>query len=51
MVLCQDESKVLYADYGKLKKQVKEYNVIMRNIDSVLREDKDPEREKETERG
>lgn len=37
--------------YGKLKKQAKEYDVVKRNIDSILRQDKEPEREKETERG
>ena len=47
----QEQKETLYADYGKLKKQVKEYDVIKRNIDSILRQDKEPEREKETERG
>lgn len=47
----QTQKETLYADYGKLKKQVKEYDVIKRNIDSILRQDKEPEREKETERG
>lgn len=47
----QAQKETLYADYGKLKKQVKEYDVIKRNIDSILRQDKEPEREKETERG
>ena len=32
--------ETLYADYGKLKKQVKEYDVIKRNIDNYLRMDK-----------
>ena len=45
------QKETLYADYGKLKKQVKEYDVIKCNIDSILRQDKEPEREKETERG
>ena len=47
----QEQKEALYADYGKLKKQVKEYDVIKRNIDSILRQDKEPERGKETERG
>ena len=47
----QTQKEALYADYGKLKKQVKEYNVIKQNIDSILQAEKQPEREKETERG
>ena len=47
----QVQKEALYADYGKLKKQVKEYDVIKQNIDSILRRDKEPERGKETERG
>ena len=47
----QTQKEALYADYGKLKKQVKEYDVIKRNIDSILRQDREPERGKETERG
>ena len=43
--------KTLGADYGKLKKQVREYDVIKQNIDSILQAEKQPEREKETERG
>lgn len=46
----QAQKEALYADYGKLKKQVKEYDVIKRNIDSVLRQDKEPEYNKETTR-
>ncbi|MFR1109529.1 MAG: relaxase/mobilization nuclease, partial [[Ruminococcus] torques] len=34
----------------KLKKQVKEYDVIKQNIDSILRLEKEPERDKEKER-
>ena len=37
-------------DYGKLKKQVKEYDVIKQNIDSILRQGKEQEREKGKER-
>lgn len=32
----QAQKEALYADYGKLKKQVKEYQVIKKNIDSIL---------------
>lgn len=46
----QSQKEALYADYGKLKKQVKEYDVIKRNIDSILRRESEPERGKETER-
>lgn len=46
----QEQKERLYADYGKLKKQVKEYGVIKQNIDSILRQSKEPERGKETER-
>ena len=42
----QTQKETLYADYGKLKKQVREYDVIKQNIDSILRQDKEPEREK-----
>ncbi|MDL2215937.1 relaxase/mobilization nuclease domain-containing protein, partial [Ruminococcaceae bacterium OttesenSCG-928-N02] len=37
------EKEALYAEYGKLKKQVKEYGVIKQNVDSIL---KQPEAEK-----
>ena len=46
----QAQKEALYADYGNLKKQVKEYDVIKQNIDSILRQGKEPEREKGTER-
>ena len=46
----QEQKEALYADYGKLKKQVKEYDVIKRNIDSLLKIECQPEREKKTER-
>ena len=46
----QTQKEALYADYGKLKKQVKEYDVIKQNIDSILRLEKEPERDKEKER-
>ena len=47
----QEQREALYADYGKLKKRVGEYDVIKRNIDSILRQDREPERGKEVERG
>ena len=46
----QAQEEALYADYGKLKKQVKEYDVIKQNIDRILRLEKEPERGRETER-
>lgn len=47
----QEQKEALYADYGKLKKKVKEYDIVKQNIDSILRHDREPERGKETERG
>ena len=47
----QAQKEALYADYGKLKKQVREYDVIKQNIDSILRQSRELERGKETERG
>ena len=46
----QAQKEALSADYGKLKKQVKEYDVIKQNIDRILRLEKEPERGRETER-
>ncbi|HBF0312736.1 TPA: relaxase/mobilization nuclease domain-containing protein [Clostridioides difficile] len=46
----QEQREALYADYGKLKKQVGEYDVIKRNIDIILRQDREPEKERQTER-
>lgn len=43
----QEQKEALYANYGKLKKQVREYDVIKQNIDSILRQEKEPEQEKE----
>ena len=47
----QAQKEALYADYGKLKKKVLEYDIIKQNIDSILQADRQPEREKGTERG
>ena len=47
----QAQKEALYADYGKLKKKVREYDIIKQNIDSILQANRQPEREKETERG
>ena len=44
----QAQKEALSADYGKLKKQVREYDVIRQNIDSILRQGKEQERDKET---
>ena len=46
----QAQKESLYADYGKLKKQVQEYDVIKRNIDSILQAEKQSERKKGKER-
>ena len=47
----QAQKEALYADYGKLKKKVREYDIIKQNIDSILQADRQSEREKGTERG
>ena len=39
----QEQKEDFRADYGKLKKQVKEYDVIKQNVDSILRQPKEPE--------
>ena len=46
----QEQKEALRADYGKLKKKVREYDVIKQNIDSILRQPREPEREKGKER-
>ena len=46
----QAQKEALYADYGKLKKKVREYDVIKQNIDSILQAKKRPEPEKGQER-
>ena len=49
-VKLQEQKEALYAEYGKRKKQVKEYDVIKRNVDSILKMERPLEREKEAER-
>ena len=46
----QGQKEALYSDYGKLKKQVREYDVIRQNIDSILQRERQPEKERQTER-
>ena len=46
----QEQKETLRADYGKLKKQVREYDVIRQNIDSILRRPREPRHEKRKER-
>ena len=46
----QAQKEALRADYGKRKKQVKEYDVIKQNIDSILKTEKQPKQEKGKER-
>ena len=43
-------SDKLYQEYGKLKKKVKQYDMIKQNVDSILRQTKQPERDRQTER-
>ena len=45
-----DQKETLYADYGKLKKQVKEYDTMKRNIDSFLKIDRGQAKKKITTR-
>ena len=46
----QEQKEALRADYGKLKKQVKEYDVIKQNIDNILQAGNRPKRERQMER-
>lgn len=41
------QKEALYADYGKFKKKVREYNVIKQNIDSILRTEHQAEQNRE----
>lgn len=41
----QEHKETLYADYGKLKKQIKNYDIIKYNIYSILRQDKSMQKE------
>lgn len=45
-----EQKEALYADYGKLKKQVKEYDTMKRNIDSFLKIDRGQAKKKITAR-
>lgn len=45
-----EQKEALYADYGKLKKQVKEYDTMKRNIDSLLKIDRGQAKKKITAR-
>ncbi len=45
----QSQKEALYTDYGKLQKQVKEYDVIWQNIDSILHRERQPEKGRKTE--
>ena len=40
----QAQKEALYAEYGKLKKGVREYDIIKQNIDILLQTEKQPER-------
>lgn len=46
----QEQKEALYADYGELKKQVAEYDVTKRNIDSILHQEREMEKEKDITR-
>lgn len=46
----QAQKEALLLIMASWKKQIKEYDVIRQNIDSILRQEKEPERVKETER-
>ena len=40
----------LYQEYGKLKKKVKQYDTIKQNVDSILRQAKQQQRDRKTQR-
>ena len=48
---CARDKVIPDEELAQLKKQVKEYDVIKRNIDSILRRESEPERGKENVRG
>lgn len=45
----KEQKKALYAEYRRLKKAVKEYDVIKKNIDSILNVGRQAGQEKETQ--
>ena len=45
------EIQKIGVNVNQIAKQVKEYDVIKKNIDSILKVERQPEREKEAERG
>lgn len=45
-----DQKDKLYLEYGKLKKKVKQYDTIKQNVDSILRQARQPDKSRETER-
>lgn len=45
-----DQKDKLYLEYGKLKKKVKQYDTIKQNVDSLLRQARQPDKSRETER-
>ena len=40
------EKEKLYGEYGKIKKQVKEYDVIKQNIDNILNREETNKKER-----
>ena len=45
-----EQKEALRADYGRLKKQAREYDVVKQNIDRILRQPKEPQRGRENQR-
>ena len=45
-----DQKDKLYLEYGKLKKKVKQYDTMKQNVDNILRQAKQPDKSRETER-
>ena len=50
-VKLNEQKEALATEYGKRKRQAKEYGVIKKNVDSLLRMNRAPEREREPGRG